>query len=195
VVIALRRGFKTWCENAARGYRRELRLSPIAPLDPRELAEHLGITIWTPADIQGLDPKDLRHLTVAARDSWSAATLRNGNSSLIIVNSAHARTRQNNSLAHEIGHIVLRHEPAKMYVTPDGLMMMSEYNLEHEEEATWFAGAILVPRDALIDTIRRGLTDSDGANYFGVSLAVYQMRRNRTGVDIQLSRRRGTWAP
>ena len=191
----LPRGFKTWCENTARGYRRELGLAPIAPLDPRVLAHHLGVTIWTPAEIPGISPKDVHHLTVVARASWSAATLRQGNASLIIINNGHALTRQNNSLAHEIGHVVLRHEPAKMYVTPDGLMMMSEYNPGHEEEANWFAGAILVPRDALLDAAKRGLTDHVAANYFGVSNAVYQMRRNRTGVDIQLSRRRGTWAP
>lgn len=192
---ALRRGFKTWCENSARGYRRELKLSFVAPLDPRALARHLGITIWTPSEIPGMNPKDIDHLTVAARESWSAATLRNGNSNLIIINNGHALARQNNSLAHEIGHIVLCHEPAKMYFTPDGLMMMNEYNLEHEEEANWFAGAILVPREALLDAAVRDLTDRAAADYFGVSKAVYQMRRNRTGVDIQLSRRRGTWAP
>lgn len=194
-MVALRRGFKSWCENAARGYRRELGLAPIAPLDPRVLARHLGIKIWTPGDIPDLNPKDVHHLTVIARESWSAATLRNGGESLIIVNSGHALTRQNNSLAHEIGHIVLRHEPAKMYITSDGLMMMSEYNEGHEEEANWFAGAILVPRDALLDIARRGLTDRAAAERFGVSLALYQMRRNLTGVDVQLSRRRGVWAP
>ncbi len=193
-MVALRRGFKTWCENAARGYRRELKLSPVAPLDPRALARHLGITIWTPADIPNVNPKDVYHLTVTAVESWSAATLRVGNASLIIVNSGHALTRQNNSLAHEIGHVVLKHEPAKMYVTPDGLMMMSEYDPTNEEEATWFAGAILVPRDALLDAAARGLSNRAAAEHFGVSSSVFQMRRNRTGVDIQL-RRRGTWAP
>lgn len=193
--MALRRGFKTWCENAARGYRRELKLSPVAPLDPRALAKHLGVTIWTPAEIPGLSHKDVHHLTVVAREHWSAATLRIGNASLIIINNGHALTRQNNSLAHEIGHIVLRHEPAQMYFTPDGLMMMSEYNLTHEEEANWFAGAILVPRDALLEVAARGLTGRTAAEYFGVSNAVFQMRRNRTGVELQLSRRRGTWAP
>jgi len=193
-VVALRRGFKTWCENAARGYRRELKLSHVAPLDPRVLAKHLGVTIWTPAEIPDINLKDVHHLAVTAAESWSAATLRIGNASLIIINSGHALTRQNNSLAHEIGHVVLKHEPAKMYVTPDDLIMMSEYNPIHEEEATWFAGAILVPRDALLDVAARGLTDSAAADYFGVSSAVFQMRRNRTGVDIQL-RRRGTWAP
>jgi hypothetical protein len=194
-MAALRRGFKTWCENAARGYRRELKLAPIAPLDPRLLAKHLGIMVWTPADIPGLSPKDVHHLTAVARETWSAATLRDGRESLIIINSGHARTRQNNSIAHEIGHIVLNHESAQMYVTEDGLMMMSEYNQAHEDEANWFGGAILLPRDALLHATAHGMSPQTAAEYFGVSLAVYQMRRNRTGVDVQLSRRRGVWAP
>jgi Zn-dependent peptidase ImmA (M78 family) len=82
-----------------------------------------------------------------------------------------------------------------MYVTPDGLMIMSEYNPSHEEEANWFAGAILLPRDALLDVARRGLGDQEAADYFCVSVAIFQMRKNRTGVAVQLSRRRGTWAP
>lgn len=138
---------------------------------------------------------DIRQLTESARESWSAATLRQGDASLIIINSGHAATRQNNSIAHEIGHIVLKHEPAKMFVTPDGLMMMSEYNASHEDEATWFAGAILVPRDGLIDAVRRSVSDAAAASHYGVSVAIIRMRRNLTGVDIQLSRRRGTWAP
>ncbi len=191
----LRRGFKTWCENAARGYRRDLGIPPIGPLDPRQLAAHLGIEIWTPNDIPGLSADDIFHLTHTAKDSWSAATIRHGDESLIITNSGHAQTRQNNSIAHEIGHIVLTHEPAKMFVTPDGLMMMSEYNATHEDEANWFAGAVLVPRDGLIDALRKGVTDLVVARQYGVSEALIKMRRNLTGVDRQLSRRRGTWAP
>jgi len=70
--------------------------------------------------------------------------------------------------------IASKSEPAKMYITPDGLMMMSEYNPIHKEEATWFAGAVLVPRDALLDVAARGLTDGAAADYFGVSSAVFK---------------------
>lgn len=194
-MAALQRGFKTWCENASRGYRRELRLEPVAPLDPRALAAHLGISVWTPADIPGLSAKDVQHLIVVARETWSAATLRDGSESLIIVNSGHARTRQNNSIAHEIAHIVLGHKPAQMFLRDDGQMMMSEYNQDHEDEADWFAGAILLPRDALFHASAQGMSPQAAAAYFGVSVQLYQMRRNRTGVDIQLSRRRGVWSP
>ena len=195
MAVLLRRGFKTWCENAARGYRRELEIDLNGRLDPRLLAEHLGITIWTPFDVPGLDRRDAQHLTVTGRDEWSAATLRSGLANLIIVNTGHSLERQNNSLAHEIGNIVLEHAPAKMYLTDDGLMMMSEYNPVHEGEANCFAGAVLVPRDALLTLIRRGMNDGEAGTYFGVSPELIQMRRNMTGVDIQESRRRGTWAP
>jgi hypothetical protein len=194
-LAVLRRGFKTWCENAARGYRRDFGLSPIAPLDPFRLAAHLGITVWTPADIPGFDEKDVQHLTNGGKEGWSAATLRVQGQSLVIMNSGHARTRQNNSLAHELGHIVLQHEPAQMFVTSDGHMMMSEYNTAHEDEATWFAGAILLPRDALLDVAKRRMSHQAAAMHFGVSVELFSMRRNLTGVNIQVARGRGTWAP
>lgn len=192
---ALRRGFKTWCENAARGYRRELGLAPTAALDPRALAQHLKIIVWSPREVAGLAPEDLHQLTVTGRDEWSALTLRDGDRSLIILNDAHSTARQNNSLAHELGHIILMHEPARMMTSEDGLMVMTDYNPTHEEEAICFAGAILVPREALLPLVKQGLSDSDIATYFQVSTDLARMRRNTTGVEFQLGRRRGTWAP
>lgn len=191
----LRRGFKTWCENAARGYRRELGLAPTAALNPRALARHLKIIVWAPSEVPGAAQKDVHHLTVAAPDEWSALTMRNGDRSLIIVNDAHSIARQNNSIAHEIGHVVLRHEPAKMIVSSDGLMTMTDYNQTHEDEAICFAGAILVPREALLPLVKQGLGDAEIGAYFQVSTDLARMRRNITGVEFQLGRRRGVWTP
>jgi hypothetical protein len=47
-----------------------------------------------------------------------------------------------------------------------GLMMMSKYNLEHEKEADWFAGAILLPRDALLEALARGMTPHSGGAFW-----------------------------
>ena len=45
----LRRGFKSWCEKASAGYRRDLRLLRHSALDPpRFLAAHLGIEVFYP---------------------------------------------------------------------------------------------------------------------------------------------------
>lgn len=183
----LRRGFKTWCENASALYRRDLGLVPTAPLDPRHLAKHLGIIVWSPAEIPGMTNPVLKHLTVTDPDSWDAVTIQTEDGTLVILNGAPEIGRQNNSLAHELSHIILEHEPAHVFHTPDGHMMMNEYNQTHEEEANCLAATLLIPREALIMTIRQGLNDSAMANYFGVSPAMLRMRRNLTGVDKQLA--------
>jgi hypothetical protein len=186
----LRRGFKTWCENAAANYRRELKLAVYGPLDPRVLAAHLKVVIWTPRDVPGLDSAVLHHLTVTDPQSWSAVTLRGAKGDLIIVNDAHVVGRQNNSLAHELSHIILDHKAAQFFVTADGMMMMAEYNPTQEEEAICLAGALLVPRAALLAVLDKGHSDARAAEHFGVTTDVLHMRRNLTAVGVQLARRR-----
>lgn len=186
----LRRGFKTWCENAAANYRRDLGLARGAPLDPVLLARHLGILVWSPQDIPGIGKEVLKHLTVDDADSWDAVTIEAEGMVLVILNSISDDGRRNNSLAHELAHIILEHEPAHVFHTPDGHMMMNEYNEIHEEEADCLAGALLLPRDALLQAIRQGMSDTVLARHFGVSAALLRMRRNKTGIDKQLSHSR-----
>lgn len=192
----VRRGFKTWCENAARGYRQEIGLKAVDPIDPRALAKHLGITVWTPSEIKNLEAHHIHRLTVTEREAWSAVTLRAGKRSLIIINSGHPTTRQNNSLAHEISHVELGHKPAKMLTAFDGSMLMADYDPLHEAEANILAGAILLPREALLIKFQEGMTNAEVALHFGVSNDLVAMRRNTTGVGKQMAnRQRGTWVP
>ena len=184
----LRRGFKTWCENASYGYRRDLRLPKHARLDPRNLAQQIGVAILTPHDIPGLDAETLNHLLNVDPDSWSAVTLTIGQVSIVITNSSHPDTRQNNSLAHELSHLILRHPPAQAFITPDGMMVMNEYNRVHEEEANCLSATLLVPRDGLIHFLMLGWNDEQIAAHFGVSMDLLRMRKNLTGVERQLSR-------
>lgn len=186
---SLRRGFKTWCENAAVGYRRSLDLARNSALDPRLLAQHLNVTIWKTADVPGLDPAVLNHLTKVDPESWSAVTLRLPDANLIVINETHVLGRRNNSLAHELSHIILKHEPAQAFVNADGLMMMTHYNKTHEDEADCLAGTLLVPRETLIQLLDQGYDDAELSKYFKVTVDLVRMRRNRTGVDIQRSRR------
>src|ERR1700690_3331179 len=116
-------------------------------------------------------------------------TLRLPEANLIIINETHVLGRQNNSLAHELSHIILKHEPAQVFVNADGLMMMTHYNKIHEEEADCLAGTLLIPREALMHLLDQGYDDAELSNYFNVTVDLIRMRRNRTGVDIQRSRR------
>jgi hypothetical protein len=63
-----------------------------------------------------------------------------------------------------------------------------------EEEANTLGGALLVPREALLQQIEQGGNDDVVADYFGVSVALVRQRKNTTGIGFQLARR-GTWRP
>jgi Zn-dependent peptidase ImmA (M78 family) len=188
-VSLLRRGFKTWCENAARGFRRELGLSHLDPIDPRSLAAFFDVKVWTPHDIPGLDKKTLSQLLQKDIYGWSAVTIREAGRSLIIVNSAQPVERQNNSIAHELSHIALNHTPAQAFFSADGAMVLNHYNPTHEEEATYLSGAVLVPREALLHIIGKGFTHEKAASFFRVTTDLLKMRLNLTGINRQLAYR------
>ena len=107
----MRHGFKAWCENTAAEYRSSLGLALDVSLDPRELARHLGVEVWAPEDVPGLSGASLQQLTARDPDGWSAVTLKVVDTYLIITNSAQALTRQRNSLAHELAHLILDSRP------------------------------------------------------------------------------------
>ena len=171
------------------GYRRELGLSRESALDPRLLARKQGILIVSPRELPGLSDDVLRQLLEVDPSSWSAATLSSGNSNLVVLNPTHDGGRINNTIAHELAHLILKHKAAQAFFTSDGLLMMKHYDKAQEEEADCFAAALLVPREALLTLIGRGMNDGALATYFGVSLELLRMRKNRTGVERQLGRR------
>ena len=79
--------------------------------NPQLLAHKLDIVVWTTAEVPDLDPTVLKHLTKVDPQSWSAVTLRCPDADLVIINETHVEGRQNNSLMHEVAHIILKHPP------------------------------------------------------------------------------------
>jgi Zn-dependent peptidase ImmA (M78 family) len=189
-VSLLRRGFITWCENAARGYRRELRLQPFDALNPRQLASNFKVRIWKPSEVPGLSETSLKQLTQTDPRSWSAATVCVGDKHVIITNDTHSNERQNNSIMHELSHIILKHKPAQVFVSNTGQMMLNVYDNTHEEEANCLSGTLLVPRDALLHLLGEGYDHVRAAAHFVVTVDVIKMRVNKTGVGKQLASRR-----
>jgi Zn-dependent peptidase ImmA (M78 family) len=185
-----RRGFKTWSEQTSLRARQKLSLSPISPLDPFRLAELLGIPVLQPKDLSDLPEEVRRRLVNDHRDCWSAITVSDGNCHLIVTNSSHAITRLNSSLAHEIAHIILGHEPSMMFMSPNSGMALRTYNEEQEEEANWLAGCLLLPREALVAIKRMGRSIEDACSEYSVSSAMLRFRFNVTGVETQLRRTR-----
>ena len=186
----LRRGFKTWCENAAHGHRRELNLDPFAALDPRLLAVARGIKIWVPREVPDLSAAALHQLTKKDPSGWLAVTICIEDMLLIIVNDEHSVERQNNSIMHELSHLLLEHKPAQVFVSSTGQMLLNEYDPVQEEEANCLSGTLLVPRDALLRTLGGEYDVSAAAAHFRVTTDLLRMRINLTGVDKQLVGRR-----
>jgi Zn-dependent peptidase ImmA (M78 family) len=183
-----RRGFKTSSEETSQKIRQNLGLASIAPIETRALARLLGIPILTARELEGLPAEVSQRLSGEHSDAWSALAVSDGTSHLIVINDAHSETRTNSSLAHEIAHVILGHDPSMMFVMPQHDIAIRTHNKEQEDEANWLAGCIVLPRDALLHVRRLGLSDDQICATYGVSPAMLRFRVNATGVDVQLRR-------
>lgn len=183
----MRRGFKTQAERNSLAAREALGITLLAPLDPWAYATHLKVTILDFNQL-GLPSVVIRQLTQADPDSWSAMTIQEAQAFGIVLNPAHAMTRQRSDLMHELAHIELRHLPARVQVSGTGLMLLSDYSEDQEQEADWHAAALLLPRDGLVRLRAQRKSADEIANHFGVSRSLTEWRLRMTGVDIQMRR-------
>ena len=89
---------------------------------------------------------------------------------------------------HELAHIELRHVPARVQVSETGMLLLSEYSEDQEQEADWHAAALLLPRDGLMHMRSRQKTSDQIAAHYGVSKQLTEWRLRMTGVDVQIRR-------
>lgn len=186
----MRRGFKAEAERLAGEAREQLGLGPRAPLDPWAYARSLGIVVL---DFEGLDlpAAHRRQLLDIDPDSWSGLTLKDEEGDFfIIVNPVHGRPRQCSTLMHEVSHVRLKHVPGQVQLAVSGLMLLSDYPDEQEQEADWLAAALLLPRAALHFHRSRGWGVAEIRDYYGVSSDLCKWRLRMTGVDRQVPRRK-----
>lgn len=182
------RGFKAWCERYSTEKRLDLGLQADAPLDAFKLAKHLGVKVWTPREVPGLSEESLGVLLRndgATASCWSAVTIVVNNRILVILNSSHPPGRQSSDLTHELAHHIRGHKAQEASVSPEGLMMLKNYEKIYEEEADWLSGSLLLPREALVTIKRRGLEPAKAAEEYGVSVRMLNYRLSMTGVNRQ----------
>ena len=175
-------GFKAGCEQIAKDTRFELNLAVAVPLDACRLAQHLDIPVMPITALSEFGAHQ-RHLDVLlnAGRGLSAFTVVRGTYRAIFYNPAHPRTRRSKSLAHELSHVLLEHQPTIAIV--DGLR---NWNRVDESEADWLAATLLVPRDGAFRWLRDGGTIGGGAQHFCVSDELFQWRARQTGIIRQL---------
>lgn len=183
----MRRGFKAEAERSAVAARRALGVGFHAPLDPWAYAAHLKVVVLELARL-GLAAQVVRQLTVLDDDGWSAMSIQVNGAFAIVVNPAHAITRQRGDLMHELAHIELHHAPVRVEVSESGLLLLSDFSEEQEQEADWLGAALLLPRDGLVRMRAGRKSVAEIASYYGVSEALCEWRLRMTGVDVQMRR-------
>lgn len=182
----MERGFKSWCENISIRVRQGLELLPSDPLDLWSLAKSLEVEVWIPNQIPGLEQKYLHRLLREDPDSWSAVTISVPGKDLILLNSSHSPARQASDMMHELSHILAGHEPARVDITQDGLLMLNNFNRNQEDEARWLSGCLLLPREALFLIRQQRKELAHAAREYGVSVDMVRYRLNVAGIDRQL---------
>lgn len=169
--------------------REALGLAPSAPLSPWAYADHIGVLILDFNSL-GLEDGDCDQLVRNDPDAWSGLTLKVGKAYGIVINPAHGQGRQCSTLMHELSHILLKHVPARVEVSTTGLMLLSDYSDEQEDEADWLAAALLLPRESLLRARRSGHDSARISRDFGTSPQLCDWRLRMTGIDAQLRRSR-----
>lgn len=183
--MTLRRGFKSEAERTSAQQRALLGLKPTDPVDPFALLRHHRITVRTPAEVQDMSlmPQDTLKVLVEHSDCWSATTVRTPAGTVVVHNPQHERPRQHSNLTHELGHVLLGHEPGALQTVAG--CVMRDFDEVQEEEAAWLGDAILAPRTALAAAARRGLSLPDTAQLLGASEQLTSYRTYATGIHKQ----------
>ena len=189
----MERGFKSRCEEMSRSLRAELGLDQAAPLPAEQLASYLGVYLWSVEDL-GLAPADVTQLVRTDPDSWSAITVSAADRDAIILNPNHRRGRYSSDVMHELAHLLLGHEPSTMFFAGQENLALRGFNKAAEDEANWLAGALLLPRDALVTLRAQNKPKDVACDEFGVSRQMMDFRMRVTGVERQFSRKRKSGA-
>lgn len=180
----MRHGFKAHAARLALEVRAEIRLDPFEPFDPYELAQEYGIEV-DPLTSLGLADDIMRH----ARDrsgAFSGALLQVDGAYRIVENDLHAATRRRATVSHELSHVLLEHDHQAV-ITYDRRCGIAA---DQEEEATWLAGELLIPREAALREAWADATDEAVAYRFKVSIAEARWRMNHSGARRLVARAR-----
>lgn len=185
----MQRGFKARAERLSVDAREDLSLAPHERLDPWAYATSLGVAVMGANE---LDLPEIVASQLLEKDpsSWSGLTLGHGKETLIILNSSHGGARQCSTLMHELSHVRLGHMPASVQLSTTGMLLLSDYSPEQEDEADWLMGALLLPRSALVFQRSKGKTREQIAEAYGVSEELCRWRIQMTGIEAQLRYRR-----
>jgi hypothetical protein len=184
----MRRGFKAEAERLAVRLRGELGRRPNEAIGVDQLAKHIGVDVRSADEL--VDRAALERLEDLQPGCFNAATFHLPDGRIVAVTNpvASSEARRVSDLAHELAHILLKHDIRQVHRVAG--FTFFDCDPEQEEEANWLAGCLLLPRPLLLDAVRRGLTAEDLAEAHCVSVKMASFRLNASGVYFQAGRRK-----
>lgn len=185
--MTLRRGFKADAERLVAVYRGDLGVRGGEAIDPFQLAKHLGVRVKAADKL--IPRARLKELQDIQPGAFSACTFRPPLGPMVIVyNPLNSSGRQRSDVAHELAHIILKHELST--VERVGELAFYTCDATQEEEAAWFSGCLLLPRQLILRELRQGRGPKEIAARFDLSEPMVRYRINATGAAVQLQRER-----
>ena len=166
--MGFQRGFKAEANRIALRVRESMGLSPVTPIDPPAVCAHFEIKLIPLSDVNPLS-------TFLGNDSssFSAVTVPCGYQRAIVHNDSHHPYRQRSNICHELAHCFLGHK-----CTPP-LTESGERARDGgvEAEANYLAGTLLMPNEAALYVVRKGLM-MQAQGIYGVSspMLTYRLR-------------------
>lgn len=182
--MALRRGFKTEASGLAKEVRGELGLSRYDRLDPFALARHLAVPVIPLSDLTATC-SGAEYFLAVETGTFSAVTVFEGVRRIVVHNDTHSAARQNSNVTHELAHGLLLHPPAPALDRATGCR---DWNDDHEAEADWLTGELLVTREMALAVARGKFSRESAMERLGISREMLQWRINVTGAAKQAAR-------
>ena len=187
----MKRGFKSEAERLATGLRELVGCNDTDPAPLGAVADELGVEIVAADEL--VDRERLEELQELQPDAFSAATFhRPGGTPVIVFNPLHPPGRTRSNQAHELAHIVLKHNVRT--IERVGSLKFLTCDVEQEEEADWLGGCLLLPRPLLLQAAKKGLDPAAIAKKYETSEQMARFRLNASGVLVQVGRARAAKA-
>lgn len=186
----MKRGFKTQSNELAGKIRKNLGLSAYTPFDPFAYARMLDVSCEAVTSLSQCSQSTQSYVASnEGQPQFSAVTVYFESQALIVYNDNNTTERQRSDIAHELAHIILKHEPRPV-ISIGGCRTWDQGQTEQEEEASWLSGALLVPENGALMVTRKELTLEEAAAVFEVSVELIRYRINVTGARARVKRMR-----
>ena len=181
--MTLPRGFKAAAERTAKEVRSELGIAEHAAIDICAVAEHRRIRVVSAAEL--VDEERLEEIESIQAYAFSACTFEVNDRHVIVFNPLRSQERTNSDIAHELSHLLLKHELGEVQYLHG--VPFRTCRADEEEQATALGGTILLPRPLLIREARRGSNIEAIARAYSVAEEMARFRWNTTGVAKQVT--------